>query len=120
MKSRARMAGEPRHFRNIGAADEGRLAGAGEHQRAQVVMGGKLVDGVDEGAHQRGVERVELGAIVEGKIGDRAALALIEPEIDAGRGLAHDLPYTAFGSKVLSPSRNSRRTAPFCPSGAAR
>ena len=50
----------------------------------------KRLDRGDESRHQRAVERVELGAVVDGEIGDGAVARVLEPHVDAAR--AHVLP----------------------------
>jgi hypothetical protein len=77
---------ERRHLVDIGAANEGRLTGAGEHQCAQVVAPGQRPDFSDEIGHQGAIEGVKRFAVVERDIGDDTFGIRHEPDIDPERG----------------------------------
>ncbi len=59
---------------NVGPADKGTAAGAGENGQPQLGIGGDAGRLVDDLLHQRGVEAVALVAIVDRQPRDPAAL----------------------------------------------
>jgi len=86
---------ERRHFVDVRPADEGLLAGPGQHDGAQVVAAAERLDRIHERDHEGAPERVELGGVVDGHAGDHAACALVQVDADRrcrgrrGRGLSH-------------------------------
>jgi len=78
---------ERRHLVDVGAADEGPVAGAGQHHAAQRLVAGEIVERRDEVRHQRTVQRVELPDIVDRHMGDAGtARALVDADDDASLG----------------------------------
>ncbi len=62
-----------RNLADIGAADKGALAGAGQDHEPQLRVRGKPVGRLDDLAHQRAIEAVQLGRIVDRQLRDVAA-----------------------------------------------
>src|SRR5262249_45571578 len=87
------------HFPDIGAANEGFVAGAGEDKHAQVRVAPELGQLFDELFHQRAVHGIETRWIVDGHAGDERS----GPSIKARRDLTssvvghRDRLHAAFG-----------------------
>src|SRR6185437_10491940 len=60
------------HLRNARAADEGLLTGSAHNERAQILAFAEPLDGIDKGAHQRAIENVEFGAMIDRETTDYA------------------------------------------------
>jgi hypothetical protein len=98
-----------RHLVDVGAADEGPIAGAGQHHAAQCLVARELLERRHEVRHQRTVERVELAGIVDRHMGDTgAALALVDARDDATALPSHSDPL------VAAPRRGKRCSIPCC------
>ena len=61
-------------FGNVGAADKGAAAGAGKDRQPQFGIGRDRAHLLDDLFHQRAVEAVELGPVVDRQMHDMAAL----------------------------------------------
>ena len=75
MNRRALGAIEAGDFGNVGAADKGAAAGAGKDRQPQFRVGRDPAHLLDDLGHQRAVEAVELGPVVDRQMRDMAALA---------------------------------------------
>ena len=73
MKSRALSRSRRGELADVGAADKGALAGAGQDHEPQRRIGFELLDGLDDLGHQRPVEGVELGRVVDRQPREMAA-----------------------------------------------
>ena len=96
-----------RDLADVGAADKSALAGAGRDQEANPGVRGELVGGLDDLGHQRAIEAVQLGRIVDRKTGDMAACGTFL-ELGPGRvlsGLVRQIEPTAEVFAADSPAK---------------
>ena len=78
------------HFTDVGAADEGPVASAGEHQCVQRVVAGQFGHARDEQVHCRTVQAVGPADVVEGDMRDaNIGCEGVDPDQDVGLGSAH-------------------------------
>ena len=81
---------ETGHLADVGAAHEGAVAGAGQHQRMQGRVAGEGLQALDEALHQRAVQAVGPARVVDGDVGDAPAVGLgVEAHKDVRRVVAH-------------------------------
>ena len=78
---------ERRDLADVGAADKGALAGAGQDSEPQLRVGGEPAGGLDDLDHQRPVEAVQLAGIVDRQPREIAALRAA-PHGEPGRSWA--------------------------------
>ena len=96
MNSRALSAHRRAELVQVGAADEGAVAGAGQHDGAQRLVRAEPAEGLGQRHDQRRRQAVELGCVVDGDAGDarrrrpapRSSHARPLPTLLVSRGLA--------------------------------